>query len=114
MRADLLALPEMSRIKLRVTAGVFEVSLVRVIEERTTVEVLWDGGVKKEFKWGSVVWGNTEGQNVGQKPSVPAPDGAPLPVFTRRDILRPITCFALCLCSPIKAEYHTTTNAKLQ
>lgn len=75
VKADLLALPEMARIKLRVSAGVFEVSLVRVIEERGTVEVLWDGGVKKEFKWGSLVWGNTEGQTVGQKPTVAAPEG---------------------------------------
>ena len=63
----------MARVKLRVSSGVFEVSLVRVIEERNSVEVLWDGGVKKEFKWGSLVWGSTEGQNVGQKPSVAAP-----------------------------------------
>lgn len=73
VRKDLLALSEGARIKLRVSAGVFEVSLVRVIEERGTVEVLWDGGMKKEFKWGSVVWGNMEGQTVGQKPSVAAP-----------------------------------------
>ena len=63
----------MARVKLRVSSGVFEVSLVRVIEERNSVEVLWDGGVKKEFKWGSVVWGNMEGQSVGQKPTVAAP-----------------------------------------
>ena len=63
----------MARIKLRVSSGVFEVSLVRVIEERTAVEVLWDGGVKKEFKWSSLVWGSAEGQTVGQKPSVAAP-----------------------------------------
>lgn len=58
----------MSRIKLRVSAGVFEVSLVRVIPETKSVEVLWDRGVKREFKWGSVVFGATDGV-VGQKPS---------------------------------------------
>ncbi len=56
----------MSRIKLRVSAGVFEVSLVRVIPESKSVEVLWDRGVKREFKWGSVVFGTTDGV-VGQK-----------------------------------------------
>lgn len=72
IRNDLLALPSMSRIKIRVSAGVFEVSLIRVIEETSTVEVLWDRGLKKEFKWGSVVFGFTDGP-VLQKPSDIAP-----------------------------------------
>ena len=58
----------MSRIKLRVTAGVFEVTLVRVVEETYSVEVLWDRGVKREFKWRSVVFGETD-SIVGQKPT---------------------------------------------
>jgi hypothetical protein len=73
IKNDLLALPSMSRIKIRVSAGVFEVSLVRVIEETSSVEVLWDRGVKREFKWGSVVFGSTDGP-VQQKPSEPAPE----------------------------------------
>ena len=64
----------MSRIKIRVSAGIFEVSLVRVIEESKSVEVLWDRGIKREFKWGSIVFGNLEGQTIGQKPSEAAPD----------------------------------------
>lgn len=68
IRSDLLALPSMARIKIRVSAGVFEVSLIRVIEETKSVEVLWDRGIKREFKWGSVVFGNT-GADVQQKPS---------------------------------------------
>ena len=68
IRNDLLALPSMTRIKIRVSAGVFEVSLIRVIEETSSVEVLWDRGVKREFKWGSVVFGSTDGP-VQQKPS---------------------------------------------
>jgi len=63
----------MARIKIRVSAGVFEVSLVRVIEETSSVEVLWDRGIKREFKWGSVVFGSTDGP-VQQKPSEPAPE----------------------------------------
>ncbi|TFY57769.1 hypothetical protein EVJ58_g6826, partial [Rhodofomes roseus] len=77
IRNDLLALPPMSRIKLRVSAGVFEVSLVRIIEESSSVEVLWDRGLKREFKWGSVVFGNVEGVPIGQKPSEPAPEPDP-------------------------------------
>jgi len=50
----------MSRIKIRVNAGVFEVSLIRVIEETGSVEVLWDQNTKREFKWGSVVLGSTD------------------------------------------------------
>lgn len=64
----------MSRIKLRVSAGIWEVSLLRVIEETSSVEVLWDRGVKREFKWGSVVFGNTEGLTIGQKPTEAAPE----------------------------------------
>jgi hypothetical protein len=66
----------MSRIKIRVSAGVFEVSLLRVIDETKSVEVLWDRGVKREFKWGSVVFGNTEGQTIGQKPAELSTDAA--------------------------------------
>ncbi|KAE9408688.1 JmjC-domain-containing protein [Gymnopus androsaceus JB14] len=73
IKSELFALPPMSRIKLRVSAGVFEVSLVRVIEESGSVEVLWDRGLKREFKWGSVVFGSIDGP-IQQKPSEPAPD----------------------------------------
>jgi len=74
IRKDLLALAPMSRIKIRVSAGIFQVSLVRVIEETNSVEVLWDRGIKREFKWGSVVFGNLEGQTIGEKPSEAAPE----------------------------------------
>ena len=58
----------MSRIKIRVSSGVFEVTLLRVIEETGSVEVLWDGATKREFKWGSVVFGSTD-SIVLQRPS---------------------------------------------
>ncbi|KAI0043041.1 JmjC-domain-containing protein [Auriscalpium vulgare] len=74
IRKELLALQPMARIKLRVSAGIVEVSLVRVIEETCSVEVLWDRGIKREFKWGSVVFGNTDGHTIVQKPSVAAPE----------------------------------------
>jgi len=73
IKKELMALPSMSRIKIRVSAGVFEVSLVKVVEDSGSVEVLWDRGLKKEFKWGSVVFGSTDGP-VHQKPSEPAPE----------------------------------------
>ncbi|KAK0200413.1 jumonji superfamily protein [Desarmillaria ectypa] len=76
IRNELMALPDMARIKIRVSAGVFEVSLVRVIEETGSVEVLWDRGSKREFKWGSVVFGNTDGPVV-QKPSEAATEPPP-------------------------------------
>jgi len=60
----------MSRIKVRVSSGVFEVSLLRVIDDTKSVEVLWDRGVKREFKWGAIVFGNTD-RAVGQKPAEP-------------------------------------------
>jgi hypothetical protein len=75
IKTELAALPPMSRIKIRVSSGVFEVSLLRIIEDTGSVEVLWDRGIKREFKWGSVIFGQTEGQTVVQKPSEPAPEG---------------------------------------
>ncbi|KDQ52573.1 hypothetical protein JAAARDRAFT_40178 [Jaapia argillacea MUCL 33604] len=69
VRQELIGLPTMSRIKIRVSSGVFEVSLVRVIEPTKSVEVIWSNGVKREFKWGSVVFGNVDAQMVGQKPT---------------------------------------------
>ena len=39
------------------------------------MEVLWDRGMKREFKWGSVVFGDTE-LVVGQKPTEAAPEFA--------------------------------------
>lgn len=72
IKTELAALPPMSRIKIRVSSGVFEVSLLRVIEDTGSVEVLWDRGIKREFKWGSVIFGQTEGQTIVQKPSEPA------------------------------------------
>ncbi|KAJ7112889.1 JmjC domain, hydroxylase-domain-containing protein [Mycena epipterygia] len=59
LRADVLALPPLSRIKIRVSAGVFEVTLMRVLAERRSVEVLWDLGEVREFKWGSIILGAT-------------------------------------------------------
>ncbi|ESK85356.1 jumonji family transcription [Moniliophthora roreri MCA 2997] len=81
IKKELLAIPPMARIKIRVSSGVFEVSLVRVIEETGSVEVLWDRGSKKEFKWGNVIFGNTDGP-VQHKPSEPAPDPPLQPIVS--------------------------------
>lgn len=63
----------MSRIKVRVSSGVFEVSLLRVIDETKSVEVLWDQGIKREFKWGAIVFGNTD-RVIGQRLTEPSAD----------------------------------------
>ncbi|KAG5653889.1 hypothetical protein H0H81_009712 [Sphagnurus paluster] len=87
IKAELLALPPMARIKIRVSSGVFEVSLLSVIEATKSVEVLWDKGDKKEFKWTSVIFGSTDGP-VLQKPSElepkpePIPLGLPVPTYS--------------------------------
>ncbi|EJD00680.1 JmjC-domain-containing protein [Fomitiporia mediterranea MF3/22] len=83
VRNELLALPVMSRIKLRVSAGVFEVSLLSVNEERNTIEVIWDDGIRREFKWSSLVWGKTD-QMVGHKPTVAAPEQPNFPKLNVR------------------------------
>lgn len=69
LKADVMALKDMDRIKIRNSSGVFEVSLVKVCEDRGTVEVLWDGGLKREFRWGSIVWSN-DAQTTGRKPTI--------------------------------------------
>ncbi|KAF9445794.1 hypothetical protein P691DRAFT_805215 [Macrolepiota fuliginosa MF-IS2] len=115
IKKELLALPTMSRIKIRVSAGVFEVSLVRVIEETGSVEVLWDRGLKKEFKWGSVVFGSTDGP-VHQKPSEPAPEpevpqsippGSYLSVPLRTPTTQPTPTTSS---TPVQAIANTTTS----
>ena len=40
----------------------------QVHTDRGTVEVLWDSGQKREFRWGSIVWGSV-GQTTGSKPT---------------------------------------------
>jgi hypothetical protein len=73
IRNELHLLPVMSRIKVRVSSGVFEVSLLRVVDETKSVEVLWDQGVKREFKWGAIVFGNTDRAS-GQRTAEPGGD----------------------------------------
>ncbi|GJJ16220.1 hypothetical protein Clacol_010516 [Clathrus columnatus] len=68
LKADVMALKEMDRVRIRNSSGVFEVSLVKVYEDRGTIEVLWDGGAKREFRWGSIVWSNA--QMTGSKPTI--------------------------------------------
>ncbi|KDQ19956.1 hypothetical protein BOTBODRAFT_125491 [Botryobasidium botryosum FD-172 SS1] len=63
LRNDLLALPPMSRIRLKLSAGVFEVTLVKIDEASGCVDVMWDNGGVRTFKWSSIVWGRTEGFN---------------------------------------------------
>ncbi|KAJ6589191.1 JmjC domain, hydroxylase-domain-containing protein [Mycena capillaripes] len=57
LRTDILALPPLSRIKVRVSSGVFEVTLLRVLEDKGAVEVLWDAAEVREVKWGSILLG---------------------------------------------------------
>jgi hypothetical protein len=64
--ADIGALTQYSRIKVRASGGVFAVTLVNVYEARRTVEVIWDQGATKEFKYSSVVW--TDDGEVQEKP----------------------------------------------
>jgi hypothetical protein len=65
----------MSRIKIRVSAGVFEVSLINVIQDLSMVEVIWDQGQKRTFKFSSIVFGQTKDDEVvGHKPTEVAPE----------------------------------------
>ncbi|PIL32652.1 transcription factor [Ganoderma sinense ZZ0214-1] len=90
IRDRVVNIPEGSLIKLRITNGIFEVQLLRIVEERRTVEVLWDADkdLKKEFSWKSVLVGNTEGI-VAQKPSDVAPKPSPAPAVSRPTVIVP-------------------------
>lgn len=74
IRQTLLALPPLSRIKLRASGGVYLVTLLRVIEATGSVEILWDGNTKREFKWGSVMFGSGDSPNVIPKPAEVIPN----------------------------------------
>ncbi|KAF8313558.1 JmjC domain, hydroxylase-domain-containing protein [Cantharellus anzutake] len=55
MQADLLALPPDSRIRVRVSSGVFEVTLVQVNVPEHSILVQWGDGKLRDLKWGCIV-----------------------------------------------------------
>jgi hypothetical protein len=67
--AEIGALTQYSRIKVRASGGVFAVTLVNVYEHRRTVEVIWDQGITKEFRYSSVVWSDQLDGAVQEKPT---------------------------------------------
>lgn len=106
----------MSRIKIRVSAGVFEVSLIRVIEETGSVEVLWDQNTKREFKWGSIVFGNTD-TPIEQKPGECGPSRPPSTSTTRLshaiDSTRSVLASSVVSMTPTSTDIIPPTNAPL-
>ncbi|KEP47211.1 putative jumonji family transcription factor [Rhizoctonia solani 123E] len=76
--ADIGALKQYARIKVRASGGVFAVTLVNVYEDRRTVEVIWDQGSTKEFKYTSVVWADD-----GEVQEKPGKDGEGVPLSDR-------------------------------
>ncbi|KZV77775.1 JmjC-domain-containing protein [Peniophora sp. CONT] len=72
LRTAMLALAPGSRVKVRVSSGVFEVSLVCVDADARTLDVLWDRAIQRSFKWGSVVFDSRPGDAftvIGQQPA---------------------------------------------
>ena len=67
--SDVGALIQYSRIKVRASGGVFAVTLVNVYEDRRMVEVVWDQGLTKEFRYSSVVWSDQPDDAVQEKPT---------------------------------------------
>ncbi|KAI0028527.1 JmjC domain, hydroxylase-domain-containing protein [Vararia minispora EC-137] len=57
VRQELLTLPPGARIKIRGHSGVFEVSLVGINDQARTVDVIWDHGTQRTFKWASIIPG---------------------------------------------------------
>ncbi|CAK5263192.1 unnamed protein product [Mycena citricolor] len=57
LRDDVLALPPLARIKLRMSSGMFEVTLLKVLEEKKSIQVSWNLGGVREFKWSAIVFG---------------------------------------------------------
>ncbi|KAF8521461.1 hypothetical protein BU17DRAFT_64949 [Hysterangium stoloniferum] len=56
LTCDMDGLKDMDRIQIPNSSHIFEDSVMQVNKDRPTVEVLWHGGQKGEFKWGSIVW----------------------------------------------------------
>ncbi|EJT98514.1 JmjC-domain-containing protein [Dacryopinax primogenitus] len=56
-RKNVLALKEGDRIRIRLSSGVFEVTLLKVDEITEKVEVMWDDHSRRAIKWGSIHWG---------------------------------------------------------
>ncbi|KZT56522.1 JmjC-domain-containing protein [Calocera cornea HHB12733] len=56
-KRSVLALKEGDRIRIRLSSGVFEVTLLGIDEAAEKVEVMWDDQSKREIKWGSIHWG---------------------------------------------------------
>jgi len=90
---------------------VFEVSLVQVNQDRRTVEVLWDGGQKREFKWGSIVWswsGETgrkpTAEEIATTPPQPAPS-KPTPKHVASTLSTPRYRSPATLSAPIYNAY---------
>ncbi|KAF8500621.1 hypothetical protein BU17DRAFT_72067 [Hysterangium stoloniferum] len=77
-RYGLLPLWFADRIRIRNSSSVFKVSLLQVKKDRGTVEVLWDGGQKREFKWGSIVWSSSG--ETGRKPTAEEIATNPVPL----------------------------------
>ncbi|KAG8733006.1 hypothetical protein FRC10_000490 [Ceratobasidium sp. 414] len=77
--ADIGALTQYSRIKVRSSGGVFAVTLVNVYEDRRTVEVIWDQGGTKEFRYSSVVWSDQLDGAVQEKPTEVSAQPQPAP-----------------------------------
>ncbi|KAG8701435.1 hypothetical protein FRC08_004080 [Ceratobasidium sp. 394] len=77
--ADIGALTQYSRIKVRSSGGVFAVTLVNVYEDRRTVEVVWDQGATKEFRYSSVVWSDQPDGAVQEKPTEVSVQRQPVP-----------------------------------
>lgn len=104
IRDRVMGIPEGSLIKLRITNGIFEVQLLRIVEERRTVEVLWDADKdqRKEFSWKSVLVGNTDGI-VAQKPSDVAPRPSPAPAATRTAVVFPDASYPSSAYRPLAA-----------
>jgi hypothetical protein len=50
-------------------AEFFAVALVNVCEDRRTVEVVWDQGSMKEFRYSSIVWSDQPDGVVQEKPA---------------------------------------------
>ncbi|KAH8827175.1 JmjC-domain-containing protein [Flagelloscypha sp. PMI_526] len=84
---NLLALPQYARLKISAaSSGTFEVTFLRVIPERKSVEVLWDDGKPgstlgtKEVKWNRVLRGESKAglEVVSIQPVAPVV-GSPFP-----------------------------------
>ncbi|KAF7290510.1 Specific transcriptional repressor [Mycena indigotica] len=73
LKAEILSLPLFSRVKIRVSSGLFEVTLIRVLEEKQSVQVLWAANEVREVRWANLLLASNTSAHLVEVPTLYSP-----------------------------------------